>query len=79
MVPEVGLEPTQGRPYQILSLACLPFHHSGIKSKIVSKFRLKYPKFIYIHSKTCVISLATNVFIVDFSNGLFGVIAFLNF
>ena len=24
MVPEVGLEPTQGYPYQILSLARLP-------------------------------------------------------
>ncbi len=24
MVPKVGLEPTRGRPHQILSLACLP-------------------------------------------------------
>jgi hypothetical protein len=29
LVPEVGLEPTQGCPYRILSPARLPFHHSG--------------------------------------------------
>ena len=29
LVPEVGLEPTQGFPYRILSPARLPFHHSG--------------------------------------------------
>jgi len=27
-IGEVGLEPTWGRPRQILSLLCLPFHHS---------------------------------------------------
>ncbi len=31
MVPKVGLEPTHGFPYQILSLACLP----------ISPFRLR--------------------------------------
>ena len=33
MVPEVGLEPTQGCPYQILSLARLPVSPLGL-SKI---------------------------------------------
>lgn len=30
MVPEVGLEPTQGCPYQILSLARLPVSPLGL-------------------------------------------------
>ena len=30
MVPKVGLEPTRPRGHQILSLACLPFHHFGL-------------------------------------------------
>ena len=30
MVPKVGLEPTRSREHQILSLACLPFHHFGV-------------------------------------------------
>ena len=29
LVPEEGLEPSQGYPYRILSPARLPFHHSG--------------------------------------------------
>jgi hypothetical protein len=29
VVPEEGLEPSQGYPYRILSPARLPFHHSG--------------------------------------------------
>ena len=29
MVPVSGLEPEQGRPWQILSLLCLPFHQTG--------------------------------------------------
>ena len=29
VVPEVGLEPTHGCPYRILSPTRLPFHHSG--------------------------------------------------
>ena len=32
MVPEVGLEPTQGCPYQILSLARLPVSPLGLKN-----------------------------------------------
>ena len=31
MVPEEGLEPSQGYPYRILSPARLPFHHSGTR------------------------------------------------
>ena|GEM_PF-2383084 len=31
MVPEVGLEPTQGCPYQILSLARLPVSPLGLR------------------------------------------------
>ena len=38
LVPEVGLEPTRGRPHWILSPARLPFHHSG--GKITLRFRL---------------------------------------
>jgi hypothetical protein len=30
VVPEEGLEPSQGYPYRILSPARLPFHHSGV-------------------------------------------------
>ena len=30
MVPEVGLEPTRPCGHQILSLARLPFRHSGL-------------------------------------------------
>ena len=33
LVPEEGLEPSQGYPYRILSPARLPFHHSGTLSK----------------------------------------------
>lgn len=29
-MPKVGLEPTQLLGYEILSLMCLPFHHSGV-------------------------------------------------
>ena len=32
LVPEEGLEPSQGYPYRILSPARLPFHHSGTLS-----------------------------------------------
>ena len=31
LVPEEGLEPSQGYPYRILSPARLPFHHSGTR------------------------------------------------
>jgi hypothetical protein len=31
VVPEEGLEPSQGYPYRILSPARLPFHHSGTR------------------------------------------------
>ena len=31
LVPEEGLEPSQGYPYRILSPARLPFHHSGAR------------------------------------------------
>ena len=34
MVPEEGLEPSQGYPYRILSPARLPFHHSGTEDHI---------------------------------------------
>ena len=34
MVPEEGLEPSQGYPYRILSPARLPFHHSGTRANI---------------------------------------------
>ena len=34
MVPEEGLEPSQGYPYRILSPARLPFHHSGTRDII---------------------------------------------
>ena len=34
MVPEEGLEPSQGYPYRILSPARLPFHHSGTRVNI---------------------------------------------
>ena len=38
VVPEVGLEPTQGFPYRILSPARLPFHHSGtVTNSITNK------------------------------------------
>ena len=40
-VPEVGVEPTRAiYAQQILSLSCLPFHHSGIYSN--------YPNLIYL-------------------------------
>jgi hypothetical protein len=32
LVPEEGLEPSQGYPYRILSPARLPFHHSGTRN-----------------------------------------------
>ena len=35
VVPEEGLEPSQGYPYRILSPARLPFHHSGTIEKSV--------------------------------------------
>ena len=38
MVPEVGLEPTQGCPYQILSLARLPVSPLGLRK---SRFYLE--------------------------------------
>ena len=34
VVPEEGLEPSQGYPYRILSPARLPFHHSGTRDII---------------------------------------------
>ena len=34
VVPEEGLEPSQGYPYRILSPARLPFHHSGTRVNI---------------------------------------------
>ena len=34
MVPEEGLEPSQGYPYRILSPARLPFHPSGTEDHI---------------------------------------------
>ena len=34
LVPEEGLEPSQGYPYRILSPARLPFHHSGTRITI---------------------------------------------
>ena len=34
MVPEVGLEPTQGCPYQILSLARLPVSPLGLIKEV---------------------------------------------
>ncbi len=34
VVPEEGLEPSQGYPYRILSPARLPFHHSGVLNSI---------------------------------------------
>ena len=34
LVPEEGLEPSQGYPYRILSPARLPFHHSGTRDII---------------------------------------------
>jgi hypothetical protein len=36
LVPEEGLEPSQGYPYRILSPARLPFHHSGTIEKSVT-------------------------------------------
>ena len=37
LVPEEGLEPSQGYPYRILSPARLPFHHSGTGATINSQ------------------------------------------
>jgi hypothetical protein len=36
VVPEEGLEPSQGYPYRILSPARLPFHHSGTFEKLIT-------------------------------------------
>ena len=36
MVPEEGLEPSQGYPYRILSPARLPFHHSGTELLLIT-------------------------------------------
>jgi hypothetical protein len=43
LVPEEGLEPSQGYPYRILSPARLPFHHSGtrVNSIAYSAFAFK--------------------------------------
>ena len=42
-VPEVGVEPTRAIcAQQILSLSCLPFHHSGIFSNNLYKYRNKF-------------------------------------
>lgn len=57
MVPEVGLEPTQGCPYQILSLARLPVSPLGlfqdfkiIRMQNYTKKKLKQYKNIYIEN-----------------------------
>ena len=42
LVPEVGLEPTQGFPYRILSPARLPFHHSGTEALLITKHGFGY-------------------------------------
>ena len=39
VVPEEGLEPSQGYPYRILSPARLPFHHSGTGANIDNERR----------------------------------------
>jgi hypothetical protein len=42
VVPEEGLEPSQGYPYRILSPARLPFHHSG-----TAYFSITYSAFFF--------------------------------
>ena len=44
LVPEVGLEPTQGFPYRILSPARLPFHHSGTAVLLITKHGFGYKR-----------------------------------
>ena len=44
LVPEVGLEPTQGCPYRILSPARLPFHHSGTAVLFITKQGFGYKR-----------------------------------
>jgi hypothetical protein len=39
LVPEEGLEPSQGYPYRILSPARLPFHHSGTRANKIDNER----------------------------------------
>ena len=41
VVPEEGLEPSQGYPYRILSPARLPFHHSGTRVNIDNQQSLR--------------------------------------
>ena len=51
MVPEVGLEPTQGCPYQILSLARLPVSPLGLIKEV--RFYLeRYKKEIKKHESS---------------------------
>ena len=47
LVPEEGLEPSQGYPYRILSPARLPFHHSGTEDSINNEAPTRIQERVY--------------------------------
>jgi hypothetical protein len=49
VVPEEGLEPSQGYPYRILSPARLPFHHSGTEDNINNEATIRIQERVHLH------------------------------